>query len=81
MQELVASFEVSLREQGRSLKTLEAYRLAVVRVASTLGDPEIGGVTPIDLAEWRWEQALTARPATVNVEIDALRQFFRWAAA
>ena len=36
-------------------------------------------VTPIDLAEWRRQRAAVAKPATVNLEVDALRQFYRWA--
>ncbi|MDA8345796.1 MAG: hypothetical protein M0Z66_09970 [Thermaerobacter sp.] len=34
-------------------------------------------VTPIDLAEWRRLRATNAKPATMNLEVDALRPFYR----
>ncbi|MDA8345791.1 MAG: hypothetical protein M0Z66_09945 [Thermaerobacter sp.] len=34
-------------------------------------------VTPIDPAEWHRRRAASVKPATVNLEVDALKQFYR----
>jgi len=66
---------------GRSPQTVKGYVAAVARVLGQVGGENLSSVTPIDLAEWRRSRSGAARPATVNLEIDAVRQFFRWAHA
>ena len=74
-------FRVHLLGAGRSPRTITAYVRSVRRAlqAMDVGDDGWEAVAPIDLAEWRRQRASTAKPATVNLEVDALRQFYRWA--
>ena len=74
-------FADDLQAAGRSPRTAIAYIQAITRVLSAmeLFDDGWGSFTPIDLAEWRRQRAAIAKPATVNLEVDALRQFYRWA--
>ena len=73
-------FRDHLQAAGRSPRTLAAYTQAITRTLETMGlIDEWISVTPIDLAEWRRQRAAVAKPATVNLEVDALRQFYRWA--
>lgn len=73
----VDAFSDHLRSLGPSPKTVSTYALAVARALSSLGNPV--EVTPVDLAEWR-RRSSKAKPSTVNLEIGAVRAFFRWAA-
>ena len=75
------TFSEDLSAAGRSPRTVTAYVQAISRALSAMnltGD-EWTAVTPIDLAEWRHNRMEVAKPATVNLEVDALRQFYRWA--
>lgn len=71
-------FESWLASRGRSERTIKTYVQALSRTLGSLEATAIKDVTPIDLAGWRRQRASEAKPATVNVEIDALRQFFRF---
>ena len=74
-------FSDYLNAAGRSPRTITAYVQAITRAleAMDVSGDEWASVTPIDLAEWRRQRAQVAKPATVNLEVDALRQFYRWA--
>lgn len=74
----LSAFESWLASRGRSERTVKTYLQALNRTLGSLGVTAITDVTPIDLAGWRRQRASEAKPATVNVEIDALRQFFRF---
>lgn len=78
----IAAFALDLEALGRSPKTVEAYTSAVRRVLNSLKDGahelSLSDITPIDLGEWKRHRVAAAKPATVNLETDALRQFFRF---
>jgi len=76
---VLVGFKSHLQVLGRSRRTVEVYSLAVERVLHSLNLDEVADVTPIDLAEWRRRRSAEAKPSTVNLEIGAMRQFFRWA--
>ena len=80
-QDALSLFRNNLNAAGRSPRTITAYLQAITRALSAmeLSDDGWAAVTPIDLAEWRRQRAAIAKPATVNLEVDALRQFYRWA--
>lgn len=73
-------FSDYMQAVGRSPRTISMYVQAITRAlqAMELSDGDWTSVTPIDLAEWRRKRAAVAKPATVNLEVDALRQFYRW---
>ena len=77
----LSRFAEGLSAANRSRRTIIAYSQAIARALQSmdLGDDGWVAATPIDLAEWRRRRALVAKPATVNLEVDALRQFYRWA--
>ena len=81
--EVLERFRDDLRAAGRSDRTTGSYLHAIVRVFAAVGvgskDDAWTSITPIDLAEWRRMRAATTKPATVNLEVDAVRQFYRWA--
>jgi site-specific recombinase XerD len=71
-------FRAHILASGRSVRTADGYEEAVRRALASMG-VQWASVTPIDLAEWRRRRAESVKPATVNLEVDALRQFYRWA--
>lgn len=75
----VLTFEEHLISRGRRPSTVRSYGATVRRVLTQLSGEDLEDVTPVDLAEWKRHRTAVAKPATVNLEIDALRQFFRWA--
>jgi len=77
----LSRFAGDLAAAGRSQRTVNAYVQAITRAlaAMDLCDSRWSSTTPIDLAEWRRQRAAITKPATVNLEVDALRQFYRWA--
>lgn len=76
---------LSLADSDKSRHTLRSYagdlRLFAHWYEETTGETfGASEVTPSDIREYRsWLLAHSARPATINRRLSALREFFRWA--
>jgi len=76
--ELLESWDISLRSQGKSGRTIESYYLAVTQL-----DAHVGGKPPAEIARTDIEgflaQVLATRAsATARQRYASLKQFFKW---
>lgn len=86
--DLVEAWIEHLRQQGRSDKTLRAYRSGLAHLADwyvhSYGQPfDPAALIRRDIVDWKAHQQTVekAAPATVNQRLVAVSGFFEWAAA
>jgi site-specific recombinase XerD len=79
---LLDSWELSLRAERKSKRTILAYGVSVRQFAEFRGDVEPDEVTSDDVRRWLGHlEDLGMTPATLRTRYGGLRQFFAWCVA
>ncbi|MTI80059.1 MAG: integrase [Firmicutes bacterium] len=82
----IKDFEKYLQGRGMSKRTISAYVATLNKFNSWLlgkyEKAEVVSVTALDIADYRrYLIGLCKKPATVNLSLDVLRSFYKWAQA
>src|SRR4051794_1915952 len=79
---LATSFELSLRAENKSPRTIEKYLVTLRQFTESLplkGDTDVAKVTRDDVRRWLDGMRDRVSPSTVQLRHVALRQFWKWA--
>jgi site-specific recombinase XerD len=83
--DLVQSFQLHLRAENKSPRTIQSYTEAIRRLHDYLaanGMPlEAAGITSEHIESFMADQLARLRPASARARFASLRQFFAWAAS